>query len=157
MEPRYRKSKPQPRVFENKKEETDFLASLLNAQDAFFTETKHNLSKFGFQGNKSNYSPERVEAIVKLADKVEKFCPHIDKMPTSIKHLIIPSIGVCCCVQCLDDFLNLALSDTSGCDLCGVGEETDMYVEISIMLGFGNMSVNLGEKCCAPIFTETSE
>ena len=157
MEPRYRKSKPQPRVFENKKEETDFLASLLNAQDAFSTEAKDKLGKFGFQENKSHYSPKRVEAIVELADKVEKFCPHIDKMPTSIKHMIVPSIGVCCCVECLGGFLNLALSDTSGCDLCGVGEETDMYVEISIMLGYGTMTVNLGEKCCAPIFTETSE
>ena len=58
-------------------------------------------------------------------------------------------------MECLVDFVPLLLANDTGCDLCGVGEKMDMYVEISIPIGYGSLVVNLGAYCCADIFTKS--
>jgi hypothetical protein len=49
----------------------------------------------------------------------------------------------------------LLIADSSGCDLCGIGDKKSIYVEISIPIGFGVLTTNLGAYCCADIFTKS--
>jgi len=156
MQPRYRKSAPEIKEFANEQERHDFVRNLFEAQLKTFNETTGILKPLGFKGvSHTDFSAKRTESMGKLLNKIEKFCPHFATTTPTFRHILVPAIGVGCCCECLGDFISLMMADSSGCDLCGVGGKNDMYVEISIPIGFGSLSINLGADCCADIFTKT--
>ena len=155
MQPRYRKLAPEVKKFASPQEQNDFMRGFKDAEQALFVDTKKKLQPYGFTGiNHEGFSITRAEGLEKLLGKIEKFCPHFSTTMPTFRHFLFPSIGVGCCNECLTGFVPLLMADAAGCDLCGVGGEKDMYVEISIPLGFGSLSMNLGAYCCADIFTK---
>ena len=155
MQPRYRKSAPEVRRFANEQEQNNFVRDLINAQLNIFAETTKQLKPHGFKGiNLTGSSAKRTESLEKLLGKIKKFCPHFAITTPTFRHILVPAIGVGCCYECLGDFLPLMMADSSGCDLCGVGGKNDVYVEMSIPIGFGSLAINLGADCCADIFTK---
>lgn len=98
--------------------------------------------------------PEAVAgAIESLLKKIDKFCPHIESMPSMIdNHQLLPAIQTACCMHCLFDFMPLLQDSiaTPECDLCD--QPSIQFVEISIPIGYGVMTINVGDKCCADIF-----
>lgn len=155
MKPRYRKVAPENKTFSSEEEMRDFMRNLMEAQQEIFGQTKANLKHYGFDEiNHDGHSSKRADGVVKLLKKIDKFCPHFTTFTPTFKHFLFPSIGVGCCHECLIGFMPLLMADSSGCDLCGVGEKNDMYVEMSIPLGYGSLSINLGTYCCADIFTK---
>jgi hypothetical protein len=155
MQPRYRKSAPEVRKFASEQEQNDFVRDLFDAQLDAFAETTKHLKPHGFKGiNLTSSSTQRTESLEKLLGKIEKFCPHFAITTPTFRHMLIPVIGVGCCYECLGDFMPLLMAESSGCDLCGVGDKNTMYVEISIPIGFGTLAMNLGADCCSDIFTK---
>ena len=155
MKPRYRKSAPEIKKFSSEDEMNEFMRNFVEAEQEFFADMKRQLAGKNFTGISHNdISQKRADGLVQLLKKIDKFCPHFSTTMPTFRHLLCPSIGVGCCVECLPGFMPLLMADSSGCDLCGVGGRNDMYVEISIPIGYGSLSINLGAKCCADIFTK---
>ena len=156
MKPRYRKSAPEFKKFKSEQEEILFMRAHREAEKALLKESGTFLKPFGFkETNHTNLSENYWKGVEKLVDKIDKFCPHFSTFIPTFKHMLLPAIGVGCCMECLVDFVPLLLANDTGCDLCGVGGKTDMYVEISIPIGYGSLVVNLGAYCCADIFTKS--
>lgn len=156
MEPRYRKSAPEFKKFKSKQEEILFMRAHEEAEKILYKEIATSLKPFGFKEiNHTNKSENRTESVKKLVDKIDKFCPHFSTTAPTFKHMLFPAIGVACCMECLIGFFPLLLANDTGCDLCGVGKKMDVYVEISIPIGYGSLVINLGADCCADIFTKS--
>jgi hypothetical protein len=153
MQPRYRKSAPEIKKFANEDELKEFMRNFVEAESEFFTEMKKQLKGKNFTGITHEKSSEkRTEALQRLLGKIDKFCPHFSTTMPTFRHFLCPSIGVGCCFECLSGFLPLLMADSSGCDLCSIKQV--MYQEISIPIGHGTLTMNLGADWCADIFTK---
>lgn len=153
MKPRYRKPKLEIRHFTDDYERDNYIRDFENAEQKIFSQIKENLIPQGFTAvTNGTISAKRVEILQVILSKIEKFCPHFTTTLPTFRHMLLPAIGVGCCNECLIDFMPMLVSNTSGCDLCGVGKEKDMYIEITYQLGFGTLTMNLGAECCAEIF-----
>jgi len=153
MDPRYRKSAPTGKQFDSEDEMKEFISELTEKQQEKYIKLNEELLPRGFESVQRDSVPDAVaEALDDLLQRIDKFCPHINTMPPTIDHLLLPAIQVACCAMCLQDFMPLLHEQmkSTDCDLCGVISRE--FVEISIPIGYGLLTINVGEKCCADIF-----
>lgn len=153
MDPRFRKSAPDGKQFDSEEEMNKFISELTQKQAEQADKLNEELLPRGFQSVQRDNVPDAVaEALDDLLQRIEKFCPHINTVPPTIDHLLLPAIQVACCSMCLPDFMPLLHEQmkSTDCDLCGIISRE--FVEISIPIGYGLLTINVGEKCCADIF-----
>jgi len=153
MKPRYRKSTPENKSFNSDDEMDKYVSELINKQYDKFNQLGEELKPQGFKSLQRETIPEKVaEALDELLARIDLFCPHIDVIPPRIEHVLLPSIRTACCNTCLHDFIPMLLESakTPECDMCS--KRQTVFVEISIPIGFGVMTINVGEDCCADIF-----
>lgn len=153
MDPRYRKSAPTGKQFNSEEEMEKFISELAEKQVSQYDKLSNELLPRGFESVQKDKVPDEVaEALDELLHRIDKFCPHINTMPPTIDHLLLPAIQSVCCSMCLPDFMPMLHEQMKSidCDLCG--KESRSFVEISIPIGYGLLTINVGEKCCADIF-----
>ncbi len=153
MDPRFRKSAPDGKQFDSEEEMNKFISELTQKQAEQADRLNEELLPRGFQSVQRETVPEGVaEALDELLGRIDKFCPHINSMPPTIHHLLLPAIRTACCSTCLQDFMPLLHEEmkSTDCDLCE--QPSREFVEISIPIGYGLLTINVGEKCCADIF-----
>ena len=148
MNPRYRKSKPTEQTFNTAEEFTNFVSDLTKQQYRKFAEMGKDLAQQGFTAIERDKPTEQVTILVdELLSRIDKFCPHIDTLPPKIEHMLLPSLKLACCIPCLPDFAKLIDDElkSNDCDSCG--KETVEFIEISMPLGYGVLSFNIGNWC----------
>lgn len=153
MEPRFRKSTPDNKSFKSDEELNEYVSELINKQYDKFNELGKELKPQGFKSLQRETVPEKViEALDELLARIDKFCPHIDVIPPQVDHVLLPAIRTACCNMCLHDFIPMMMeaAKTPECDMCG--KEQTVFVEISIPIGYGVLTINVGEECCTNIF-----
>jgi len=85
------------------------------------------------------------EYISELSGRCVILCPHVDVLPYSRPHFLLPSVKAVTCVDCSPDWFAVVDPDDKTCDCCGVFTE-DFY-EINIQQGPGILAFMVGD-CC---------
>jgi len=154
MRPRWRKAAPVELDLSDDSVFEKFVAEATEHTEKFRVNHVRDGLDAGFnlvEGNEALDVYMRQEGnFLLLQGECNNYCPHVDTIPFSRPHLLIPAVNVTTCLVCADDFLGLLESNDHCCDLCGkesVGELT----QVRFQAGPGLMIVWLGP-CCVRDF-----
>lgn len=153
VEPRFRRSEPVPVNLSDQVILDRFMSeAALGSQHMFenYTSRGQRIGLESVDGEEARSVVERTEGdLASLIDRCDRYCPHIDTIPYSRPHLILPGLRVITCLACADDHIKNADPNDSDCDLCGLESRT--FFELNLQLGPGVLAVNLGD-CCIDRF-----
>jgi hypothetical protein len=89
------------------------------------------------------------DVLDELERRCVNFCPHIDSLPFSRPHVILPAYRSVACLVCAPDHMRQVDPNSSACDLCGL--DTKIFYELNLQMGPGVLAMNCGE-CCISLF-----